>query len=91
MSKMKKELCRYAVRDIKTGTFLVCGVKYKEKNSLHYVESFRSLCTFFKKVDAYERFICIKGRCVQVVYWFNVPKDIPCRSVTDAGLILGLQ
>lgn len=88
---MKKEYCRYAVTDLKTGVRLVCGEKYKVNIGLGYVESFKGLCTRFKKVNAYIRNAIIKGREVQITYWFNTPKHTPCRVVTDSGLVLGLR
>ncbi len=85
-----KEFCRYAVYDGKTGVTLACGEKYKVNQNLEYVESFRALCTRFRKVSAYGRHTVIKGRKVDIIYWFNTPVRKPFRTVTDAGLVLGL-
>lgn len=86
-----KQYCRYAVWDIATGIMLACGEKYKVNQGLEYVESFRCLETRFRKVSAYIRFLTIKGRSVKIVFWFNTPKHTPFRTVTDAGVILGLR
>ncbi|MDE5654200.1 MAG: hypothetical protein K2I46_01150 [Clostridia bacterium] len=88
---MKKEFCRYAIWDIETGVMLVSGEKYKAKDGLQYVESFSGLFTKFRKVNAFARHSVIKGRKVDIVYWFNAPKRKPCRKVNDGGLILGLR
>lgn len=85
-----KEFCRYAVCDGKTGVALVCGEKYKRNQNLEYVESFKGLCTRFRKVSTYARQAVIKGRKVDIVYWFNTPVRKPFRIVTDAGVVLGL-
>lgn len=88
---MKKEFCRYAIYDGLTGVRLICGEKYKIKRCLEYVESFRGLCTRFRKVSAYGRKAVIKGRNVDIVYWFNSPVRTPARFITEAGLILGVR
>ncbi len=88
---MKKEFCRYAIWDIETSVMLVSGEKYKAKDGLQYVESFSSLCTRFRKVNAFVRHSVVKGRNVEIVYWFNAPKRKPWRVVNDGGLILGLR
>lgn len=86
-----KQYCRYAVWDIATGAMLVAGEKYKVNQNLTYVESFRCWQTRFRKVSAYIRFATIKGRSVEIVFWFNTPKHKPFRYVDDAGAILGLR
>lgn len=88
---MKKEFCRYAIYDIATGVRLACGEKYKVNQGLDYVETFRGLCTHFKKVFAYGRKAVIMGRSVDIVYWFNTPVRTSFRFVTDAGLVVGLR
>ena len=88
---MKKEYCRYAVYDVKTGIRIVCGEKYKANENLEFVESFRGFCTRFKKVSAYGRKAIIKGRAVDIVYWFNTPVRAPYRFIDDGGLIMGLR
>lgn len=87
----EKQYCRYAVWDIATGIMLACGEKYKVNQNLTYVESFRCWETRFRKVSAFIRFDTIKGRSVKIVFWFNTPKHTPFRTVTDAGLIIGLS
>lgn len=86
-----KEFCRYAVWDDKTGVLLVSGEKYKVKQGLEYVESFRSLRSRFRKVRAYARQSIIRGRKVNIVFWFNTPKRKPLRAVMDAGAVLGMR
>lgn len=86
-----KEFCRYAVCDSVTGIFLVCGEKYKVNQGLEYVASFRSLSSRFRKISTFARKAIIKGRSVDIVYWFNPPRRVPYRSVTEAGLIMGLR
>lgn len=88
---MKKEFCRYSVYDGKTGVALVCGEKYKVNQGLEYVESFRCFKSRFKKILAYGRHTELKGRSVDIVYWFNSPVDIPFRALTDAGRVLELR
>ncbi len=88
---MKKEFCRYAVRDLETGISLVVGEKYKAKGNLRYITSFRSWNTWFRKIDAYERYAVIRGRAVCIDYWFNTPKRKPCRYITEFGRTLGVQ
>lgn len=88
---MKKEFCRYALWDVKTGVLLVSGEKYKVNSGLEYVESFRGVNTRFRKVHAYARRTVIKGREVDIVCWFNTFKRAPFRVVNDGGLILGLR
>lgn len=88
---MEKEYCRYAIWDIATSVMLVCGEKRKVNKDLTYIESFRCLQSRFRKVSAYIRFATIKGRSVKIVFWFNTPKHTPFRTVTDAGLVLGLK
>ena len=86
-----KEFCRYAVWDNKTGVMLVCGEKYKVKQNLDYLESFRCFRAGFRKIQAFVRKTVIKGREVDIVYWFNTPRRNPSRAVMPAGLVLGLQ
>ncbi len=86
-----KEFCRYAVWDDKTGVLLVCGEKYKVNQGLEYIESFRSLQSRLRKVKAYARQSVVKGRKVNIVFWFNTPKRKPIRAVTEAGAVLGLR
>lgn len=88
---MKKEFCRYAVWDSLTGVMLACGEKYKKNIDLAYVESFRCRQSHLKKVSAYAMKTVVKGRVVDIVFWFNTPRHKPFRTVTDAGLILGLR
>ena len=86
-----KEFCRYAVWDDKTGVLLVCGEKYKVKQGLEYIGSFRSLQSRLRKVKAYARQRVVKGRKVNIVFWFNTPKRKPICVVTEAGAVLGLR
>ena len=86
-----KEFCRYAVWDDKTGVLLVCGEKYKVKQGLEYIGSFRSLQSRLRKVKAYARQRVVKGRKVNIVFWFNTPTRKPICVVTEAGAVLGLR
>lgn len=86
-----KEYCRYAIWDELSGVMLVCGEKYKINQNLEYVESFRCVKSHMKKVSSFARKSIVKGRTVDIVYWFGTPKNNPFRTVLDGGLVLGLK
>lgn len=94
---MEKEFCRYAIYDAATGVRLVGGEKYKlNREFIHfqgakYVESFKGFCTRFRKVSAFFRNAVIKGRAVEIVYWYGTFRRAPSRYVTEAGQVLGLR
>lgn len=46
---------------------------------------------FGEKVKAYARQSVVKGRKVNIVFWFNTPKRKPICVVTEAGAVLGLR
>ncbi len=88
--KVMKEYCNYAVIDIETGELLVHGEKYKEKDGLPYLGTYR-LRHHFPILYTYGRIAVIKGRMVTITYLFNVPIGTPWRDVQHGGMLFGLQ
>lgn len=91
MKREKKDFCRYAVFDGKTGVMLACGEKYKVNRGLNYDGSFRPWSAGFRRIAEYSRHAVIKGRAVNIFYWYNTCVRKPFRTVTPAGAVLGLS
>lgn len=61
MKREKKDFCRYAVFDGKTGVMLACGEKYKVNRGLNYDRSFSPWSAGFRRIAEYSRHAVIKG------------------------------